>query len=668
MALAEAMTYLGHDAFRPSQESMILHSIDAFERGGQHLAAAPTGIGKTAAALSAALTHAKTCGESRTVFFLTGRQSQHRIVIETLRNINKKLGANDRIRAVDLIGREAMCVDHDRHRGICGCDRGLSEGLKEERKDAFIRFALAVPRHAEELIRYGREQRVCAWGTARTLVSSADVFIGDYNHLFLDQVRSSSLASFGLDLTRILLIVDEGHNLPERIRMGMERVLTPDILRNALYEVEEHHGNLLGIGHDHLGPFEWSMDVLRLAQQEVVDLFRSLNRERQDEDEMEVDLERVLAVIDGAMARRDAVRQADLKGSMLGWTPDIVERFDVLIGTLMSVDVETDEDTGEREPDAHRVAALIETLLRFRRTDALVLVHAADAVGGSGRLTSHLLDPGLVAGPIFKEASGSLIMSGTLYPPAMYADLLDLEASTTTVHEYPSPFQDRRRPIMVATDVTTRYAERGPTNTGRLRSHLRSMVHHAPGNVAVFAPSYRLLEEVISEWSDCPREVMLEDRGWTKNDVDGVLDRLLAMNRSDQGLLLGGVFGGRLSEGVDFHSNMLTAVVCIGLQIPPPSVRQDALVRYLDGRFRTEGGRRGLGVRYGSQQPAVNATLQAMGRAIRSLDDRALILLADHRHLNRAYRICHPTGFQPLIVESAEATGTIARRFFTRYP
>ena len=225
------------------------------------------------------------------MFFLTGRQSQHRIVIETLRNINKKLGSNDRIRAVDLIGREAMCVDLDRHRGICGCDRGLSEGLKEERKDAFIRFALAVPRHAEELIRYGREQRVCAWGTARTLVSSADVFIGDYNHLFLDQVRSSSLASFGLDLARILLIVDEGHNLPERIRMGMERVLTPDILRNALYEVEEHHGNLLGIGHDHLGPFEWSMDVLRLAQQEVVDLFRSLNRERQDEDEMEVDLE-----------------------------------------------------------------------------------------------------------------------------------------------------------------------------------------------------------------------------------------------------------------------------------------------------------------------------------------------------------------------------------------
>ena len=34
-------------------------------------------------ALSAALTHAKACGESRTVFFLTGRH-QHRIVIETL--------------------------------------------------------------------------------------------------------------------------------------------------------------------------------------------------------------------------------------------------------------------------------------------------------------------------------------------------------------------------------------------------------------------------------------------------------------------------------------------------------------------------------------------------------------------------------------------------------
>ena len=50
----EMFEYLAHEKPRPGQIEMIRESTEALRSRGYHLAAAPTGIGKTAAALSAA--------------------------------------------------------------------------------------------------------------------------------------------------------------------------------------------------------------------------------------------------------------------------------------------------------------------------------------------------------------------------------------------------------------------------------------------------------------------------------------------------------------------------------------------------------------------------------------------------------------------------------------
>ena len=50
--------------------------------------------------------------------------------------------------------------------------------------------------------------------------------------------------------------------------------------------------------------------------------------------------------------------------------------------------------------------------------------------------------------------------------------------------------------VVVATDVTTTYRQRSPANTARMQEHLRALIEAAPGHVAVFAPSYALLEEI----------------------------------------------------------------------------------------------------------------------------------------------------------------------------
>ena len=105
----EQTPFFAHEILRDGQKEMLEDSINALAKNGHHLAAAPTGIGKTAAALAAALETLSNSDDNKKIFFLTGRQSQHRIVIETLRTINNSLG-EQKIRCVDLIGRQSMCL------------------------------------------------------------------------------------------------------------------------------------------------------------------------------------------------------------------------------------------------------------------------------------------------------------------------------------------------------------------------------------------------------------------------------------------------------------------------------------------------------------------------------------------------------------------------------
>ena len=94
---------------------------------------------------------------------------------------------------------------------------------------------------------------------------------------------------------------------------------------------------------------------------------------------------------------------------------------------------------------------------------------------------------------------------------------------------------------------------------------------------------------------------------------------------------------------------------------PPPSAYQNALKDYMTTRFGKENS-----WRYASTQPAVNAILQAMGRPIRAIGDRALILLLDKRIEKYNYSRCFPKDIRFNHTSEPSSTGRFARRFFTK--
>ena len=69
-----------------------------------------------------------------------------------------------------------------------------------------------------------------------------------------------------------------------------------------------------------------------------------------------------------------------------------------------------------------------------------------------------------------------------------------------------------------------------------------------------------------------------------KAAVQNILDRLRE-HQNMRGAALFGVISGKLSEGVDYSNNILNSIVCVGLPMPPPSARQDALMGYYTNKF-----------------------------------------------------------------------------------
>src|SRR2546425_13318866 len=76
------------ETVRKGQDAFLADAVGAIREGKHLLAHAPTGTGKTAVALTAAVEFARRSG--KLVMFLTSKQSQHWIAIETLRRMRAR--------------------------------------------------------------------------------------------------------------------------------------------------------------------------------------------------------------------------------------------------------------------------------------------------------------------------------------------------------------------------------------------------------------------------------------------------------------------------------------------------------------------------------------------------------------------------------------------------
>jgi len=600
-----------------------MQDVEDSVRDGKHLMAhAPTGLGKTAAVIASALEFS--LNNNKTIFFLTPKHTQHTIVIDTLKKIHRKF--KTKFIAIDIIGKQWTCPHKVRNldskefnefcRAIkreerCKYYNGVRRGkLSEKAKETIARIK-KEPMHAEKIAEICSGKNLCPYEICTEIGKEASVIVCDYFHIFSPKVRKAFLSKLNKELDGSILIIDEAHNLPSRVRKLLSNNLTEFSLNRAVKEA-----NFLG--------YETLADDFR----DIARILKNLGKGMNKGDERKVKKEE--------------------------FTDALVER----IGMEYQEFVETVDDLGEEVlniPKRHRSysKAIARFLGSWAKED---LGYARILRKGKDTILSHTcLDPSLSSMKVFDSSYSAVFMSGTLIPVEMYMDVLGLKPERTGLREYESPFPRENRLLLLVPGVTTKFSKRSAYMYQRYARIISEISAGVPGNLAAFFPSYRVMDSVRENMKGMKKSLLVERQGMKKDERIQLCNQLITLTDNGGGILLG-VQAGSLSEGVDYANNLLDAVIVVGLPLETPTLEVKSLIEYYDFKFDR-------GWDYGYVYPAMNRALQAAGRCIRSETDKGVIVLLDERFSWKNYRKCFPKDFEFI---TTEIPSKYIRRFFGR--
>lgn len=612
------------ETIRPGQKEFLDDVEISINNGGHLVAHVPTGIGKTAAVIAPSLSHALENG--KTIFFSTPKHTQHTIVIDTLQKIKKKFNVN--FVAVDFVGKQWTCL-HD----IRDLDsREFNEFCKSMKKDErcvyyknvhkrkLSKLAVSVidkiksePLHSEAIRELCEKNSLCPYETCIEAGKDANVVVCDYFHIFSPSVRQAFFSKLDKSMEDSILIIDEAHNLPGRIRKILSYNLTENSLKRAIKEA-----NFLNYG------------ILSDAFRDSTRVLKNIGRGMVNSEEKYVKREEFINKLaeETGMKYPEFADMAEDLGEEILKIPNRYRSYSNIIAKFLKNWIK--EDIG---------------YARILRKDKFLI------------LSYKCLDPSVSSREIFENMHSTVFMSGTLIPLDMYSSVLGLSPDRTTLEEYPSPFPKKNRITIVVPNVTTKYTKRSDLMFQRYARIISNIVREIPGNIAVFFPSYAILENVREHLAEfgLNKHTLIEKQEMKKDDRVQLYGRLQNSDNKNGGILMG-VQAGSFSEGLDYANNLLDGVIIVGLPLDKPDLETKSLIEYYDFKFNR-------GWDYGYIYPAMNRALQAAGRCIRSETDRGVIILMDDRFLWRNYSKCFPGDFEFIVSEMPEK---YVRKFFER--
>ena len=595
-------SFFPHENVRDIQSELIREIDEAVKNNKNLIAHAPTGLGKTAASIAPAISN--TLKTDKTIFFLTSMHTQHKIALDTVREIKNRHGV--RLVTVDIIGKKHMCLQPGvkalgqrdfveyckalREEGKCSFYTNLKKGedLSFSAKTALSELKEESPSTTTELLKVAEKHNICPYEASMLLGKESKVIIADYYYLFHPRIRESFLRKTGKEVEDAVIIVDEAHNLPNRIKSLASERLTSITIKRAISEAESLK--------------EQEVQILLTDMLGILETYA----EKAEEEEY--------------ITREDFIERI----SQLKDYEELIEEFEELA-----------ERTREEQKQSY-IGIISAFLEAWKGTsDGFTRIFAKEKGLREEILSLNYkcLDPGIISKPVLEAAASTVMMSGTLTPTYMYWEVLGFEAERTREITLESPFPEENRLSMIIPKTSTKFTARSEEQYKEIASITTRIVNAIPGNSAVFFPSFKLRDDVYRNMRDCEKTVFVERPGLTKKEKEELLENFKSYKET--GAVLLGVISGSFGEGIDLPGDYLKGVVVVGLPLQKPDLETKALIDYYDKKFRK-------GWDYGYLFPAFNKTLQSAGRCIRSETDRGVIVFLDERYEWPSYRKCFP--------------------------
>ena len=607
------MEFFPFEQVRDRQSRFLEKSQEVIDDDNCLIAHAPTGIGKTAAAVSPALKSAKE--DDSTVFFLTPRHSQHEIALETVKKINER--HDESFVSVDLIGKSHLCEAGPGTTAGEGPDCPRYENTYTDSHELTKQTKSMIQRIKHQNLSAGEVKekcsRVCPYEVLTNMIRDADIVIADYFHVFHPGVREIIFEKADTKLEDSILIVDEAHNLPSRTRSLFTYSLSIPLIKNSITECER-------FGYYNEGE---KLERLESAVTNIASNKLGMGNHEQEigKNDFKEPVENIQDIGDFVVALEEVAEEVrdEKEQSHCASVAEFLENWD-------------GEDRG-----------FIRFLKRERKAGGERVI----------KIKYSCLNPQISTKEPLNNSKSSILMSATLKPQEMYANLLGIKDAEQ--EEFKSPFPDENELNLVVPTLTSKYSERGDDMLQKYAWYMAKSFEAVKGNSAVFFPSYQMMhqiKELLRDHTD--HKLFVEGRRMDKEEKQELLDDFAKTKNEGESVLLG-VAAGSFGEGVDFPGEMLKAVFIAGIPLKKPDIETNGLIDFLDEKF-------GRGWDYGYSFPAMNQAIQAAGRCIRSSEDRGVIVYMDERYDWSNYRKVFPSN-KKLI--SSRAPWKEIEEFFT---
>jgi DNA excision repair protein ERCC-2 len=597
----EAAEYFPYESVRIYQDQFISTVYNAVKERRSVLIEGSNGLGKTISALSAVLPIAME--KKLKILYVARTHRQHERVIEELNAVSKR----HPVAGVSLRGRTEMCLyrfsgnqHYDAKSLMEVCELLKAKGTCPFYKSAdqqsydYIQLQRMIGTRtytASEIMRICKKKNLCPYELVKSALSDVNVIALSYLYVFDPDIRTAFLKSLETQMQKIILIVDEAHNLPETAVDISSSNLSLFMMRQA-----ELEANRFG--------YEDAEAFAKLLYEETQKRAEKVRKEEQIEPEF-IDSVREKA---GVLSPRSFYLHLGEIGSQ-------VKR------TLLS----------EGKHPRSYINALSEFLLRWTETagdEAYINViskYFAREDSQTARLETVALDPSKITQPVFSSTYANVVMSGTLQPLDAFAKITKMPDSTVE-HIAPSPFPREHILSVVCCGVTTAMESRTSDMYQTFIRRIQEVVRNTPINTGVFTASYEVSRSLLSEGLQDALEkpLFFERRGMTSKANEKMVEEFKEHALKGGAVFLG-VQGGRTSEGVDFPGNQMNSVMIVGVPYAEPTPRVKAQITYYEKQFPTRGRE------YGYVLPAMKKASQCAGRTVRTLEDRGAIIFLDYR-------------------------------------
>jgi len=578
-----------YEKFRRGQREVAEAVRKAVELGQLLALQAPTGFGKTAAVIYGLLL----ANVDRVLYVVRTRNEIAPVTREL-----EKFGVNYTFlysarRMCPLLrrsnGEEMPSIDEfwencklARLKGVCNYFNSLSE-VDRETIINIIREGGGDPfKTVKLLIGYG----LCPFFALKSIIDDVKIVVATYPYLFRHRIFESVFEPH--EYNDFHIVVDEAHSLIEAHTMIEEKLRARDV-EAALREIREYTP-------DYEGAIE--------ALERLLDYIRNLK-------------------IGDRLKRVDKAYVVEILGDPQNWIDIATE---IRLEKVKRVLEEAPERTTRVKVATARIAIFAEALAQEES-------HLYASMEKREK-TLHVLPctPCSVVGEPLSRAKSVILMSGTLPPASYIRDVLCIKKQTLVYDVemfHGIIYSQKQYYTIVLVDVSSKYTSRTSEMFDRYAKYLETTYKLVKGVVLAVYPSYEFMHNVVSR---LPQDynMIVEGKETTISEV-----REIAF--SSERLLINAVAGGKLSEGVelinDKGESLIKVVFVAGVPYPQPDDLLLDFMEWLESRVGKDNTNY-----YVYTVTAAIRVKQALGRAIRGPNDRALYVLGDRRFFYQRLR------------------------------